>query len=409
MPTIIPRRDYLFYPGEGRDIVGALAGGRFAEGPHVVAFERAFANLAGARHAIATATGRQGMALLLEAHGLQPGDEVLVPAYTLADLLELIRAHGLVPVPVDVRPDSFTIDPERAAAAVGPRTRAIIGCHLFGLAFDVDAVGSLAERHGLVVLEDCAHAAGARYKGRPVGALADGGFFSLEVIKPVNCFGGGVITTNDDAVAAHCRRRLAALPVNAAAVLKKIAIALGEQAVLRSPAFGPMVSLLGHAWTKALMTRAYLRTHSATRPRETRLANVQARVGLAQLPALERRHRRRAELARVLGEALDPRIHVQRAAYPAEPVWYFLVADTGVEARRLRPLLLREGIDVGIEHEITDDCGRDPQRFPVTARLARSAIQVPLYPRLRPYQMRRMAEVINSAVANLFGPRYRPD
>jgi len=401
MPTVIPRRDYLFYPGEARHILGALLSGRVARGDAVARFERAFGELMGARHAIATATGRQGMELLLEAHGLEPGDEVIVPAYTLMDLLALLEYHGLAPVPVDVRADSFTLDPSLLEAAVTRRTRAVIACHLFGLPFDVDAVRAVCARHDLVLIEDCAHAAGATYKGAPVGALGHGGFFSLEVIKPVNCFGGGVITTNDDAVAEHCRRRLETFPVPAWPVLKKIILACGEQAVLRSPVFGPMVGMMGHGWTKALLTKVYLGTHAATRADDTRLTNVQGRVGMAQLPGLAARNRRRADLARRIRERLDPGITVQRADYPCESVSYFFVAHTGVDAARLRPILLREGIDVGVGHEITDDCGRDPDRFPVTADLTRSAIQVPLYPRLHGYQADRIAAAINRCVARL--------
>jgi perosamine synthetase len=406
---MIPRRDYLFYPGEMRDILRAALAGRFGEGPEVAAFERAFAAHVGARHAIATATGRQGMELLLQSRGLAPGDEVIVPAYTLLDLLKLLRHHGLVPVPVDVRPDSFNLDPALVAAAVGPRTRAIIGCHLFGLPFDVDAVAAVAARHGLALIEDCAHAAGARYAGRPVGTFGAGGFFSLEVIKPVNCFGGGVITTNDDAVADFCRRRLAQFPVDRVKVLRKMLIACAEQTLLRSPLYGPMVSLLGHGWTRALLTRLYLTTHAATRATDTRFANVQAVVGLGQLPDLDARNRRRAELASILIDRLDPAIRVQGMRNAEcgmrnpryESVWYFLVADTGVDAAALRRRLVEEGVDVGVGAEITDDCGQDPARFPVTARLLRTAIQVPLYTRLKPYQMRRIADAINRTVRRM--------
>jgi len=402
MPTLIPRRDHLFYPGEARDILGALVSGRFGESDSEVAhLERVFADLIGARHAIATATGRQGMTLLLKAHRLVPGDEVIVPAYTLIDLLRLLESHHFVPVPVDVHPDTFTIDPERIEAAVTPRTRAIIACHLFGLPFDVDAVKGVADRHRLALIEDCAHAAVSIYKGRPVGTLGAGGFFSLGVIKPINCFGGGIITTNDDAVAEFCRHRLAGLPVDRTALLKKIVLACAEQMLLHSPLFGPVVSLLASESTKALFTRVYLRSHAVSRRGDTGFAGVQARVGRAQLPTLETRNRRRAQLARRLTERLDPAIRVQRADYQAESVWYFFVAQTGVDAVALRRSLLTQGIDVGVGAEITDHCGQDHERFPVTSRLYRTAIQVPLYPRLKPYHIDRLAETINRTVAQL--------
>ena len=399
MATVIPRRDYLFYPGEAGDVLRALLAGRFREGPDVAAFERALAALVGARHAVATATGRQGMILLLRAHGLSPGDEVIVPAYTLLDLVKLLQQERLVPVAVDVHPETFTINPDLVEAAVTPRTRAIIGCHLFGLPFDVEAVAAVAERHHLLLFEDCAHAAGATYQGRPVGSFGDGAFFSLQVIKPINCFGGGVITTADEAVADFCRQRIAGLPVGRVALLKKMALAAAEQALLKSPLFGPVVGLLARESTQALFAHLYQRTRAGARRGDRRFANVQALVGLAQLPGLEARRRRRAALARRLIDQLDPAIRVQRAHYEATSAWYFLVAATPVDASPLRRSLLSLGIDVGIRAEITDDCPRDERRFPVTARLYRTAIQVPLYPRLRFYHMDRIAQAINRAVA----------
>ncbi len=164
-------------------------------------FATAFAAAHDARYAFAVANGTVAIEIGLVAAGLQPGDEVIVPAYTFEASAAPVLRLGAVPVFVDVLPDSYCIDPAAAEAAITPRTRAILPVHLAMCMADMDAMAALAGKHGLRVVEDCAHAHGAKWKARGAGSLGQAGAFSLQTSKLLTAGEGGVVTTSDDEVA----------------------------------------------------------------------------------------------------------------------------------------------------------------------------------------------------------------
>ncbi|MBI2870535.1 MAG: DegT/DnrJ/EryC1/StrS family aminotransferase [Candidatus Omnitrophica bacterium] len=182
-----------------------LRRGDFILGREVREFEAAFAELAGARHAIGVANGTDALMLAMRAVGVGRGDEVITPPNSWISSTSSIVLIGARPVFADVGPD-FNIDPERIEAAITPRTKVLMPVHLTGRCADMDAINALAERHGLVVVEDAAQSAGACYQGRPSGSLGHVGCFSLHPLKNLSGVGdGGVVTTNDDAIAARVR------------------------------------------------------------------------------------------------------------------------------------------------------------------------------------------------------------
>jgi len=164
-------------------------------------FGAAFAAAHDARHAFAVANGTIAIEIALVAAGLRPGDEVIVPAYTFEASAAPVLRLGAVPVFVDVLPDTYCVDPAAAEAAITPRTRALLPVHLAMCLADMDAMRSLAERHGLRVIEDCAHAHGAKWKGRGAGSLGHAGAFSLQTSKLLTAGEGGIVTTSDDEIA----------------------------------------------------------------------------------------------------------------------------------------------------------------------------------------------------------------
>ncbi len=171
-------------------------------------FEEGFAAFAGAEHCIGCANGTDALEILLKAGGIGPGDEVIVPALSWIATSEAASNIGARPVFVDVDPLTHTLDPKLIEAALSERTRAIIPVHLYGLPADMDAILAIARRHGLFVLEDCAQAHGALYKGKPVGTIGDAGSFSFFPGKNLGAYGdaGGMIT--DDAELAERARRI---------------------------------------------------------------------------------------------------------------------------------------------------------------------------------------------------------
>ncbi|MGH9354025.1 MAG: DegT/DnrJ/EryC1/StrS family aminotransferase [Terriglobia bacterium] len=166
-------------------------------------FEAAFAELHHVRHAISCANGTVALEAALEALGVQCGDEVIVPPFTfVATATAVLLRHG-VPIFVDIDPATLNLSPSAVEAAITPRTRAVIAVHFGGLPADMDALRSLAERYGVALIEDAAHAHGALWRGKPVGNFGAAATFSFQAFKLVSSGEGGVIVTNDSDLAAR--------------------------------------------------------------------------------------------------------------------------------------------------------------------------------------------------------------
>lgn len=203
--------EFPTWPTFGREEENALAvvlrsghWGRLG-GEQVDEFERRFAALCGCRHAVAVTSGTTALRIALLACGLRAGDEVIVPPYTFLATASAVVECNATCVFADIEAETFNLDPAAAAAAVTPRTRAIVAVHLGGLPAEMDAINAIAARHGLTVIEDAAHAHGAEYKGRRAGCLSAMGCFSFQASKNLTAGEGGAITTNDDRLASVCR------------------------------------------------------------------------------------------------------------------------------------------------------------------------------------------------------------
>jgi perosamine synthetase len=213
----IPREHYLPFalPDVGEEelaqIRESLTTGWVTTGPKTRQFESAFAAAVGARHAVALNSCTAAMHLALEAIGLQAGDEVITSTYTFAASAEVIRYFDARPVLVDIDPLSFNLLPDQVAAAITPRTKAIIPIHIAGLSAELDAIYAIAEQHDLAVIEDAAHAFPATYKGQIIGAaptthtFKHAVCFSFYATKTITTGEGGMLTTDDADLADRCR------------------------------------------------------------------------------------------------------------------------------------------------------------------------------------------------------------
>lgn len=187
-------------------LLDCLRRNQFSGGQMVERFERAFAEWVGVDHAVAVSSGTTALHLALLAIGVGPGDEVIVPDLTFVATANAVRYCGAVPVLVDVSATDWTIDVARAEMAITERTKAIIPVHLYGYLADMDRLRLVADRHGIVLIEDAAEAHGALYRGRMAGSLGDIGCFSFYGNKIMTCGEGGMVTTDDAEVADLVRR-----------------------------------------------------------------------------------------------------------------------------------------------------------------------------------------------------------
>lgn len=183
-----------------------LDSGNYVLGGEVDAFEREFSAYCGATHGVGVGSGTDALVLALKTLGIGAGDEVITVSHTALATAAAVLASGATPVLVDIEA-SYTLDPVRLAAAIGPRTKAVIAVHLYGQPADLDAIASITRKRGLRLIEDCAQAAGARYRGRRVGGLADIGCFSFYPTKNLGAVGdGGMVVTSDPTLAQRLRR-----------------------------------------------------------------------------------------------------------------------------------------------------------------------------------------------------------
>jgi dTDP-4-amino-4,6-dideoxygalactose transaminase len=184
-----------------------MKGGAYVLGTALEQFEAAFASFCGAPHAVGVACGTDALALALRAHDIGAGDEVITVSHTAVATVAAILAAGATPVLVDIDPEYYVLAPARIEAAISRRSRAIVPVHLYGQPADMSAILGVARRHRLKVIEDCAQATGATYRGRRVGTFGVAGCFSFYPTKNLGAIGdGGAIVTRSAAVAARLRR-----------------------------------------------------------------------------------------------------------------------------------------------------------------------------------------------------------
>ena len=332
-------------------------------GADVERFEREFAGYCGAAHAIGTDCGLSALELLLRAYGIGPGDEVVTAANTFVATVLAISHAGATPVLADVDPRTYTLDPAALGRAITPRTRAVIPVHLYGQPADMDAIGALADRHGLVVIEDACQAHGARYKGERAGALGHAAAFSFYPGKNLGALGdGGIAVTSDAAVAESLRE-------------------------LRN---------YGQREKYDHVVKGFNR----------RLDTLQAAALRIKLRRLEQWNEQRRRNAALYDELLagTGAVTPWTARY-AEHVWHLYVIRCP-DRDTLRERLAERGIDTGIHYPVPvhlqrayRDLGYGPGDFPVTEACAREIVSLPMYPELGADMVLGVARAVGESLA----------
>lgn len=356
----VPLTRPYFGGGEAESLAEVVASGWVSQGPRVRDFEAAFAARVGAAEAVAVTNCTSALALSLHASGVGPGDEVIVPSLSFIATANAVWHCGATPVFADIDPRTYNLDPESAAAAITPRTRAIMPVHQLGLPADMDAFFELASAHELLLVEDAACAIGAEYRGRPIGSLGPAACFSLHPRKVITTGEGGMITTNDAELAARLRR-------------------------LRQHSMD--VSDLGRHTATDVVLESY-----PERGWNARMTDLQAALGLHQLEVLaevlEARRRLAARYTEALRESpyLEPPFEPDYALRTWQSYAVRLRRGAPVERTELMRGLLRDGIAtrrgvMAIHHEQAYAGVRAD--LPHTDAATRDVLMLPLFPALR--------------------------
>ena len=341
-------------------VAEVLRSGMLAGGPRVTELEARWAEFIGVRHAIAVSNGTVAEMCIFAGMNLEPGDEVITVGHTFNATVSSILYAGATPVFVDIDPETYDIDPDRVAAAITPRTKAICPVHLFGLPADMDPLLELADRHGLAIVEDACQAHGAEYRGRRVGSFGHGAF-SLYGTKNMTTGEGGLITTDDDALADWIR-----LYRNQ-----------GMRERYRH-------DILGYNF---------------------RLTDIAAAIGLCQLDKLERNTARRQAIAKRYDEAFAD-IQVVVPSVPADRthVYHQYTLDVGPARDAIVADLAAAGVATGIYYPIP--VHRQPYvlalgiraDLPVTDRAAARSLSLPMFPGLADDDQATVIEAVRAVV-----------
>lgn len=338
-----------------------------SQGKFILEFEQKFARYCGVRHGVATSNGTVALHLALKALGIGEGDEVLVPALTFIATANTVTYCNARPVLVDSDPKSWCMDPARMEESITPQTRAVMPVHLYGHPCDMDAIGDIARRHGLYVIEDAAEAHGALYRGRPVGSFGQVNCFSFFGNKIISTGEGGMCLTDDDELARRMR-------------------------ILRDHGMNP-----NRRYWYDVVGFNY------------RMTNLQAAVGAAQVERLDMLVARRRQLAKWYDHALAALAEGGLVTRPPEMPWarsvywmYSILLENafGVARDEMISALKESGIETRPLfyplHLLPPYQGRDSRAFPVAEELSRKGLNLPSGPMVSQEEVARIAHAVAS-------------
>jgi len=378
----IPLSDIDFTSEESEAVLKVIESGWLTMGAVTGQFEGEFAEYTGARHAIAVANGTAALHLACVAAGIGPGDEVILPSLTFVATANAVRYTGATPVFADIESEkTLNISPESIKANITERTRAIIVVHYGGFACDLPVIMDLANKHGLVVIEDAAHAIGSSLEKRMLGTWGHTGCFSFFSNKNMTTGEGGMIVTDDADLAERLRR-------------------------LRSHG---MTSVTwdrhrGHAWSYDVVDLGF----------NYRLDEIRSALGLVQLSKLDANNSRRRELTSLYHEMLEELVPVVEIPFQSHP---------GISACHLLPVLLpgdidrklfmdrmkERGIQTSIHYspihhfsEYKKERAFSPQPLTITEEVAAREVSLPLYPMLTDQDLAVITQALGDTLNGIY-------
>jgi perosamine synthetase len=345
---------------EKRAVLEVLDSGHIAQGPKVQQFEEQFAAWAGTQYAVAVSSGTAALHLALLAHDIGPGDQVITSAFSFMASASTVALTGAEPLFADIEPEFFTLDPEHVLRQITPRVRAIIPVHLFGQACDMEAIGEIAERYGLIVIEDACQAHGAKLHGRMVGSFGTA-CYSFYPTKNMTTGEGGMVTTNDATIADRLR-------------------------LLRN-----------HG-----MRQRYVHE---TLGYNLRMMDMQAAIGLVQLGKLDQWNVQRRSNAHYLTEKVTaiPALTPPQIRAGAEHVFHQYTVRVP-NRNQVAQELQQAGVGVGIYYPtpihrqlpFADQCQHS--YLPVTEASALDVLSLPVHPSLSTQQLDTIVNAVSTAV-----------
>jgi len=359
---MIPVSKPLLDETEIENVIEVLKSGMLASGEWVNNFENAFADYTGTKYAVTTASGTTALDIALKALDIKSGDEVIVPDFTFISTANAVLFQNARPVFADVDEETFIIDPGDVIEKISSRTKAIIGVHLFGHPFDVKAIQEICEDYNLFLVEDCAQAHGAEYKGQKVGSFGTVGCFSFYATKNITTGEGGMVTTNDKEVE------------------EKLSL------------------IINHG-----QSQKYLHTSLGY---NYRMTNIQAAIGIAQLSKLEYFNERRINNAEYLNKGLNASLKMPYKEKDVKHVYHQYVVkideDFPMNRDEFMGYLSDNGIGSAVHYSLPvhrqplyQELDYEVGQCPNATRLSEIVLSLPVHPALTEDDLRYICEVTN--------------
>jgi dTDP-4-amino-4,6-dideoxygalactose transaminase/nucleoside-diphosphate-sugar epimerase len=377
LPLALP----LIGKAEEDEVLDTLRSGWITTGPKVKRFEDLCREYLGCRHAIALSSCTGALQVAVAAANIGPGDEVITTPISWPATASVVIHRGARPVFADVEPDTLNIDASKIEAAITPRTKAILSVHMAGQPCDLDKIRSIAQRNGLTVIEDAAHAIGAEYHGQKIGTISEATAFSFYPIKNITTIEGGLLTTNDDELAERMRL-------------------LGNQGISRDAwmRYSPNGSL---HWQ--LLCPGY----------KFNMTDVQASLGLHQLPRLEEFLRIREEYAQLYEGAFSDLPGIKPLARRsgirhAHHLFIVLLQPEQFTINRDQFMLALKAENIGtgvhfvsmhLQPYYRKAFGMRPEDLPVARRVSEQLISLPLYPKMTRSDLQDVIKAVRKIVS----------
>ena len=386
IPTMNVTRQYESIKQElDEAVLGVLRSGQYILGKTVEDFENAFAAYCGVRYAVGVGNGSDALVMALKACNVKPGDEVITTAMSFSATAEAITSVGAVPVFADCTRDTFCIDASDVEKRVTAKTRAIIPVHLHGQCADMDAIRKIADRHGLKVVEDCAQAAGATYKGKKAGSLGDVGCVSFFPTKNLGCAGdGGMILTDDESIYRQCK----AFRAHGSGLDGLYTYGVQKGIEISEDA----IDFNGNLPKYYNFVTGY----------NSRLDAIQAAVLSVKLPYLETWNERRREIARQYDERITNPAVKKPVTAPGNSHIYYVYTISTDKRDELRAYLREKGITTGVYFPVPfhlqvvyQDLGYKKGDLPNAEFAGEHTLVLPMFPELTQEEIDEVIDAVN--------------
>jgi dTDP-4-amino-4,6-dideoxygalactose transaminase/nucleoside-diphosphate-sugar epimerase len=382
LPLALP----LLGKAEEDEVIDTLRSGWITTGPKTQRFEAMCREYLGSKHAIAVNSCTAALQLALASSGIGRGDEVITTPISWPATSSVVIHQGAMPVFVDVEPDTLNIDASKIEAAITPRTRAILPVHMAGQPSDLDRLRAIADRHGLILIEDAAHAIGAEYGGKKIGTISEATAFSFYPIKNITTIEGGLLTTDDDDLAERAKM-------------------LSNQGISRD------------AW-KRYSAEGSLHWQLLAAGFKMNMTDVQASLGIHQLPRLEEFIRVREQYVAMYREAFSDLPAIQTLAERsgirhAHHLFIVLLQldQLSIDRDHFMLALKAENIGTGthfvsmhLQPFYRKEFGIQPEDFPVARQVSEQLVSLPLYPKMTASDVEDVIKAVRK-VAKAYGVR----